>query len=288
MTLDRIARRRIVVRMRGLIAGLVTLSPSLVQVPDLARSSTSTSDASEVFVEGCEVYVFGSRVAPLLHDGKQGVLITLTGTSVSINGRVYVELGHDESSGRELDTSRYGAYANKVADVAARVVNAVRHQLIKGHGEDSLLVDGVPRRIGEPVQFAIEYGETVFVAYHPRVFKLAYDRTNFMFTYEGEGELKAAPLSGGDTAHARRVFDSLAEAMKPGSLVLLGRGYRSIYRDPSIFADLRSALAAIPTLARRTYVDPDGQVFYEPLQIGKFYFSGSEVRDFVSAAGESK
>lgn len=243
----------------------------------------------ETFVTGCELYLHGRRVVPVSRDGQSGLVIRLDSTSIAINGLLYCDLGVLDTLATAHRAPRYSDDVLRVSDVVGRTIAAVRRQRIANRDADSVNVDGVATRKGEFGLFSVEHGETVFVAYREKTFEFTYEGTSFIFPYEVESELSNADSPQRKADRARREYQNLVEHLARGGIVLMGRGYRSTYRDPAMFAGLRAAISQIPLLARRApHNDLNGEPIYEPLEIGIFQFLGMVVRDFVLASEESK
>lgn len=242
------------------------------QCTDPIRSPTYGKPASK-FVSGCEIYFFGEYLEPVEGpDEAMGFLIEKTDSAVTLNGRHFFspyDPPRTPVRPSSKNAKRHTAVFEEVLVEVRRL--AVAHPSL----EKAYFIDGV-LYTDEPKPYMTASGDTVMLRFSKSWAHYRYEDTNTSFPLIPEPEI---PKEERDAQALDVAYQGLA-AIRPGFIILIGRGYKSWY-PLSVASDLKAALAKIPALAKRRYQNMYGEWVYESVKIGGYFFSPTVVADFA-------
>jgi len=243
------------------------------QCTDRIYSPTYGKPASK-FVTGCEVFHFGEYLEPIEGpDGTLGYLIEKTDSAVTINGRHHFS-PYDPPR-------RHIAPPSEKAERGTAVSEQVRAEvrsLAQAHPtrEDAYYIKG-ELYTDQPRPYVTEKGDTVMLQLSKDWARMVYEDVPLQFPLRPK---PAPPKEEQDAFGLDVEYHSLVSSIKPGRIILIGRGYKFIY-PLSVASKLKNALAKIPSLAERRHKDLYGEWVYEPLTIDGFQFGYSITADFA-------
>lgn len=271
------------------VAGGPIAEHGLEHRSDRVYSSTYGKPAS-TFVSGCEIYLFGKYIEPVEGpDGTMGFLIEKTDSAVTLNGRHFFS---------PYDPPKKVADTPLMREIQERgrpkkeIVQATEEQFRAKVRRDpqtgEYSVDGAvyePERLMPFVVQLPDRIDTVEVKILPNFMD---GRDCFTMFYKGE-DLRirltilpppTPPKEEEDAFSLDVAYQGLAE-IRPGLIILIGRGYKFWYPISEAPA-LKAALAKIPTLARPLHEGfYEGEWVYEWLKIDGYTFDNAIIRDFI-------
>lgn len=251
----------------GLLAGT-----SWAQCTDPIRSPTYGKPASK-FVSGCEIYFFGEYLEPVEGpDGEMGYLVEKTDSAVTLNGRHFFSPYDPPRTPVRPPSEKAERHAKVFEEVVAEVRRLARpHPLLeKAYFIDSVLYTD------EPKPYVTASGDTLMMHFSKSWAHYRYEDTNTSFPLTPE---PALPKKERDAQALDMAYRGLA-AIRPGFIILIGRGYKNWY-PLTVAPDLKAALIRIPALAKRRYQNMYGEWVYDGLTIEGYHFGPSIVADFA-------
>jgi len=245
---------------------------TMAQCTDPIRSPTYGKPASK-FVSGCEIYLFGEYLEPVEGpSGDMGYLIEKTDSAVTLNGRhFYSPYDPPRTPARPpSDKIEHQAAVFEEVITEIRRLAQAHPSLEKAYFIDSVLYTDTPQ------PYVTASGDTVMLRFSRSWAHYRYEDTNTSFPLVPDPVL---PKEERDAQALDMAYDGLA-AIRPGSIILIGRGYKNFY-PLSVASDLKAALSKISALAERRYKNMYGKWVYESITIDGYFFSLSVVADFA-------
>jgi hypothetical protein len=239
---------------------------------EIIRSPTFGKPASK-FVSGCEIYFFGEYLEPVEGpDGEMGYLIEKTDSAVTLNGRHFCSPYDPQRESVRPPSEE----ANRRAAIFEKAMEEIR-RLAEAHPslENAYFIDSV--LYTDTLQpYTTESGDTVMLRFNKEWGCLIFEDAKLSF------EIKPYPLPPKEERDKQGLdimYHSLA-GIRPGFVILIGRGSKSWYPLSEAPA-LKAALAKIPALAQRLYMDMYGDWIYDPLTIDGYIFGPGIVAEFA-------
>jgi len=265
-----------------MLASTAQSSKSEAQQPDeggpyVVRSRTFGAP-HETFVTSCELYLFGKFVSPRVYPefgDSAGYLIKKTGTDVTVNGITFFDLKQADLVHRVEPDSAL-KYRCRVLGEAERQFRE-RTKAVLANG--TCMVDSTLFSEDVPTPFLVNGCKEVVLV------TLMKDYIYFQFGKDTEFipryPRRAPSKEDRDEQRVDVAYGQLINHLKPGAIVLAGRGYANRY--PLAEAELlKAALAKIPRLARPIQEDLYGRMVYEMIEVDGFKWASNVIRDFVN------
>ena len=259
---------------------MITRAALLTWIPILFLANQApggeTVGATERFVERCELILYGKEVPVATYQGRRGYLVEKKQDLVTVNGVLFYPPKQTAAPAADVTPD-----IQQIANVIQSAATLVRSSRDKKTG--AMTVSGVAHDSGATFPMNVpEYGATVTVSLATNDgFAIEYQGQRVMF-FGSNGTQSNQPVK----TPADAAFEELTTHLRPGLLVVKGAGYA--YSFPiSEAASVRASLAEIASEAEIERSDRTG-VHYRPLKIGRYFWDGAVVRDFVASGGGEK
>jgi hypothetical protein len=226
---------------------------------------------ADTLIAGCELILFGKEVPIAEHAGRRGYWISKGDSSVVVNGIVCMS-----QSTFFLPRAKSHPDAEAAVRRMCKAADMIWSSMESKNGR--VLLEGKEHSPNETFQMSLP-GETNEVTVRLASDDMVITDGKYHVSFPLE---RPQPKAGINRAEQRLdgAYWAVVKALRPGRLVVMGREYEFHY-PLERSAEVRSALAEVPSLATVDYQDSDGVVHYKAINVGLGVWTSALISDFV-------